>query len=423
MNSLSFPLLDSTVLLSDTGTICYLSKKPIINESLLKKNYIHMAANINELFLLNKTGCFISSSTKNKSPKIIPYGQNPAGMTIQSRPKTFYIWTHSGDVYFFLSGRLPLIRIMEAYSAKNVLMMASGLEHTVAVTRSGELYGTGQNDKGQLGLGSGCYIANSVTEIKIPEKAIAVTCGNASTLVVTELGNLYVFGENNYGELGCPVEGFVVNPKKIDLSDIVAVATGCSHSLALNKEGDVFVFGHNQYGQLGIYKSGTETPEKLDSVKNVIGIYCGSYHSIVLTSNGDVFGWGNNENQQLGFTDTERQATPRIIPQLSGKGITLSALKYDLSAVNLSKIAVNLHDRLIRCYENGKVVEKDQQYMLATMDQNSHLRLEPNKNRTRIQNSIKQFHKRIAKKDFRKERKEQTEEFLLFLEEERNTSR
>jgi hypothetical protein len=81
--------------------------------------------------------------------------------------------------------------------------VAAGGFHSLAVTSSGQLYGFGSDQGGQLGTPG---IANSTpTLVTLPGesgKVTQVAGGYEHTLVVTSAGQLYAFGLNESGELG-----------------------------------------------------------------------------------------------------------------------------------------------------------------------------------------------------------------------------
>jgi alpha-tubulin suppressor-like RCC1 family protein len=70
------------------------------------------------------------------------------------------------------------------------------------------------------------------------------------------------------------------------LSNVVAIAAGAQHCLALRKDGKVFALGDTEYGE-------TNVPPGLS---NVVAIAAGSYHSIALKSDGTVVAWGVGTN-------------------------------------------------------------------------------------------------------------------------------
>ena len=86
--------------------------------------------------------------------------------------------------------------------------VAAGYDHSLGVTSSGQLYAFGDNYHGQLGsaTNNGSSVANPTpTLVTLPGGSGTVTqvaAGDDFSLVVTSTGELFTFGDNEYGQLG-----------------------------------------------------------------------------------------------------------------------------------------------------------------------------------------------------------------------------
>ncbi len=135
--------------------------------------------------------------------------------------------------------------------------------HSLALTTTGQLYAFGNNNYGQLGnaTNNGNNNANPTpTQVSFPAGTIArIVAGGNHNLILTSTGQLYAFGRNRYGELGNTAnngtETANPTPAQINLpganGSIAQIATGFDQSLVLTSTGQLFAFGYNQYGQLG----------------------------------------------------------------------------------------------------------------------------------------------------------------------------
>lgn len=90
------------------------------------------------------------------------------------------------------------------------------------------------------------------------------------------------------------------------LNPIKDICTGLHHSVLLTEKGEVFTFGSNQFGQLGVgdfQNRFVPTRVKVERIVNghITQISAGSNHTILLTSLGEVLTFGNNQNGQLGI--------------------------------------------------------------------------------------------------------------------------
>ncbi len=213
---------------------------------------------------------------------------------------------------FGLSGldkynRKQLIRIFRFMSRNTI---SAGDKYLLALTDNGQVYSYGYNDYGQLGLG--VFDSNKYGEgiIPLPENIIAVSTGSNYSLILTDNGLVYSFGYDGYGQLGLGDDKHRNVPKLIpSLKNIVAISAGKCHSLALTIDGKVYGFGC--VDALARYSNG-HSPELIPILENIIAISAGGYHSLALRSDGQVYSFGNNDFNQLGFSGYDQG--PKLIP-------------------------------------------------------------------------------------------------------------
>nr|XP_038026743.1 X-linked retinitis pigmentosa GTPase regulator isoform X2 [Anas platyrhynchos] len=185
--------------------------------------------------------------------------------------------------------------------------ISCGDEHTAVVTGNGKLYMFGSNNWGQLGLGSKNTVSKPtcVKALK-PEKAKLAVCGRNHTLVYTEKGNVYAAGGNSEGQLGLGdteerttfhLISFFTNEHKIK-----QLAAGSYTSAAVTEDGQLFVWGDNSEGQIGLAdKVYVCVPCQVDVGKPVSSVSCGYYHSALITGDGELYTFGEPENGKLGL--------------------------------------------------------------------------------------------------------------------------
>lgn len=100
-------------------------------------------------------------------------------------------------------------------------------------------------------------------------------------------------------------------PQKISLpgttSPVIQIACGLHHTVALTQNGEVFTFGNNQFGQLG---TGDTQPYigpvqvKLNSF--IVQVAAGSNHTVLLSSRGVIYTFGSYSKGQLGRSDVQQ---------------------------------------------------------------------------------------------------------------------
>ena len=85
-----------------------------------------------------------------------------------------------------------------------------------------------------------------------------------------------------------------------NLSEIVRIECGYHHSMCIDNYDNLYVFGCNNYGQLGLGDTDNRnTPIKNPSLSNIIDISRGGYHTLVKTLNNEIYAFGHNK--QLGI--------------------------------------------------------------------------------------------------------------------------
>ena len=144
--------------------------------------------------------------------------------------------------------------------------------HTIIQKENGEIYVTGRNQRGQLGLGD-YNNRNILTKVELPkdengnEEKIKYISGTAvNTMLMTKEGKIYITGYNGYGQL-CTGDTLskntfipLVNRDGSIVTDGLLLETDVenynywdsSRGIAfIRKDGTVWMSGDNTYGQMG----------------------------------------------------------------------------------------------------------------------------------------------------------------------------
>jgi RHS repeat-associated protein len=142
----------------------------------------------------------------------------------------------------------------------NVVAIAGGQFHCLALTANGRVVAWGLNNCGQTNIPAGL------------SNVVAIAAGDEHCLALTGGGQLAAWGYGSLGQTNIPA----------GLTNAVAVAAGGFHNLALTGGGQVVAWGFNVYGQ-------TNVPAGLT---NAVAVAAGMYHSLALMGNGQVAAWG-----------------------------------------------------------------------------------------------------------------------------------
>ena len=162
------------------------------------------------------------------------------------------------------------------------------------------------------------------------EQAMQIAAGALHTLMVTNMGGVWSWGDQSEGQLGngtiksyASSLSHVLNKpsaitKNFSGSRIIRVAAGEKHSLALDSEGQVWSWGANNRGQLGLGGTARQSkPTKISSSafagERIVGIACSAFSSFAVTESGVVWSWGDNERGALGDNTFIQKTTPVMV--------------------------------------------------------------------------------------------------------------
>jgi len=162
------------------------------------------------------------------------------------------------------------------------------------------------------------------------DRVVGIALGFAWTLVVTDAGAVFSFGDGEGGVLGHGSLEAEVLPRRIEAlaqtgRRFVAVAAGDLHALALTEEGDLYGWGDEDGNGDG---RGEPIPHLVAAFggQRVKHVYASTLSSCAVTEKGELFTWGWGEHGDLGHGDKERQLTPKRVEGLRGVQVAVAAM-------------------------------------------------------------------------------------------------
>ena len=188
----------------------------------------------------------------------------------------------------------------------NLVSLATGSFHTLALRTDGTVFGWGSNDSNQITIPGGltnvvavaageshslalradrtvaAWGHNGFSQSTVPSAAtnvVSIVAGDAHSVALRADGTVVAWGLNNDGQATVPAA----------LANVVAIAAGFSHTAALRADGTVALWGSNAFNVLN-------QPAGLN---NIVAIAAGDFHTLALRSNGTVVGWGATENGRI----------------------------------------------------------------------------------------------------------------------------
>jgi alpha-tubulin suppressor-like RCC1 family protein len=199
---------------------------------------------------------------------------------------TLYAWGQNN--YGQLGDGTTTTRSTPTPVMSSVKAVAAGDSHTVVLKTDGTVWGFGWNGYGQLGIG-----VESVTE-PLPRQAsglpnvVSIAAGDAGSFAVASDGTAWGWGQNQFGQLGIGTTSVsqTTPAQVVSLGGVAQVDGGEWHTLFRLADGSVYAAGDNRYGQLGegwntIPQGGsyTATPVR-SSVLAATGIAATELHSV-----------------------------------------------------------------------------------------------------------------------------------------------
>jgi len=135
-------------------------------------------------------------------------------------------------------------------NGKRIKKICFGYEHTVALDEDGKIWVAGFNTYGQLGIPEVAKLTEFIQLGAIPERATDIDTGKYHNVVLTEQGNVYVFGRNDYGQLGVGHKNNVTEPCKLNMTmKVIQICTSDTVTLFRCDDGCFYLagYGGNQF--------------------------------------------------------------------------------------------------------------------------------------------------------------------------------
>jgi trimeric autotransporter adhesin len=202
----------------------------------------------------------------------------------------------------------------------NAVALAAGSQHALALKADGRVlaWGTGTN---VVFLGPG-YQTNAYGQTQVPQgltNVVAIAAGSYHNVALKADGTVAAWGFNSGGQTNVPPSA----------TNIIAIAAGYAHCLGLRADGTIIAWGTNHVGQTNVPLAATKVVaiaaranhnlalradgtavawgDSSSGMNNVpagasglVGIAAGDYSNIGLGTNGHRVQWGNYPSTQAG---------------------------------------------------------------------------------------------------------------------------
>lgn len=205
----------------------------------------------------------------------------------------------------------------------NWRQVSGGVGICAGIKVDGTLWVWGNNNYGQLGINDTIARSTPVTTFAGGNNWKQVGCGGAYNIAAIKTdGTLWVWGSNVYSQLGTndtanrttPTTTFAGGNNWNQVAGGGSNAVGMGNFAAIKTDGSLWVWGNNSSGQLGtndlITKSTPVTT--FAGGNNWLQVDCSfrSFHTGAVKTDGTLWVWGANSVNQLGDTTTTGRSTP-----------------------------------------------------------------------------------------------------------------
>jgi alpha-tubulin suppressor-like RCC1 family protein len=192
--------------------------------------------------------------------------------------------------------------------------VSAGNAHTAAIKTNGELWTWGYGAFGQLGNNATTNRSSPVQTVSGDMSWRSVSAGRFHTAAIKTDGSLWLWGSGSAGKLG--------NNSDINQSSPVqtvsagntwrTVSAGNAHTAAIKTNGELWLWGEGSFSQLGT----NATTSRSSPVQTVSGgtnwrtASVGNYQTAGIKTDGSLWMWGRGGYGILGTNATTYQSSP-----------------------------------------------------------------------------------------------------------------
>jgi len=196
--------------------------------------------------------------------------------------------------------------------------VSAGYDHTLAKTTSGEVWAWGDNDYGQLGDDTAEQHNIPVQVSSSATNYVVLSAGRYFSIATNTLGELWSWGRNAYGALGNGerYEILVPTQEESNSSKWIDIGAGESFTVALDENGTLWSWGKNLNYELGDNTNVSKFHKvEVPSARTWTSMSVGYRHTMAIDNEKKLWGMGVNSNGEIGNGGT---GVAKILVQING---------------------------------------------------------------------------------------------------------
>lgn len=197
-------------------------------------------------------------------------------------------------------------------SELRLTQISTGFAHTCSVDKLGNVYCWGNNEVGQIGVGTTNSPIAPATKLPNFSKVKMVSAGAAHNCVIDKNENLYCWGQNGNGKLGIGTLDQSNSPVKVNGIAKVKFVHASRLATCAISNGDVYCFGSNEFGELQTESKDKNVlvPSKVPGISEAKKVLVGTQVACALVSGNKLYCWGTQSNGRLGNGLEDNKAYP-----------------------------------------------------------------------------------------------------------------
>ncbi|EFO22087.1 hypothetical protein LOAG_06396 [Loa loa] len=124
----------------------------------------------------------------------------------------------------FTDNKTDDFQLLQFGSVEPIRQLSAGNDHILILTVNGMVYSMGTGSRGELGhCNLKCEQHPKIVECLTPLTVIKVACGRWHSAALTDDGDVYLWGWNNFGQLGdcCEIGEILDVPTPLDILEII----------------------------------------------------------------------------------------------------------------------------------------------------------------------------------------------------------
>ena len=238
-------------------------------------------------------------------------------------PKNLWVW--GGNNRGQLGDGTTIDRSIPVQTIDNITdwqEIIVGSAFMAGLTKSGRIWCWGENTYGQLGDNSSGQAASKsspVQTITFATNWTKISAGSSFLGAIKDDGSLWMWGNNNYGQLGdgsrldksSPVQTTAFGTDWASVSCPKTVDT-TGYAAGIKTDNTIWLWGNNYFGQLGdnttVHKS--SPVQTVTFATNWSKVALGHGHVAAIKSDGSLWTWGFNYYGQLGDNSVVTKSSP-----------------------------------------------------------------------------------------------------------------